>query len=64
MTYEEGRIEFNKLICAYNVEVEDIVSRAKKEGKWRPGLDSNRDLFAEVKERYRRLHAELAAQVE
>ena len=63
MTYEEGRIEFNKLIRAYNAKIEDITSRAKQEGRWRPGLDSNRNLFTEVNEKYRRLHAELVAQV-
>ena len=64
MTEEEGRVAFEELVSAYNVEEERIIAKAKREGKWRPGLDSNRDLFVDLKKIYRRLHMELVKKMD
>lgn len=63
MTNEEGRVAFMELLRAYNAEEDDIVSKAKQEGRWRSGLDSNQDLFVELKDKYKRLHAELVEKI-
>lgn len=39
---------------------DEIIARAKKEGKWAPGLDSNKELFEEAHARARKKLAEIA----
>jgi len=63
MTEEKGRAAFEELLRAYNIEEESIIAKAKREGRWRPGLDSNQDLFVDLKKKYRRLHMELVEKI-
>lgn len=45
MTKEEAKKEYMKLLAEKSIAVEKIIQAAKKQGRWEPGLDSNRDLF-------------------
>lgn len=49
MTKEEAQKEYLELLKWYVDEEDKIVERAKVEGRWRMGLDSNKDLFVELK---------------
>lgn len=61
MAEEEGHSEFLKLVDQCRAVKDAIMEKAIKDGKWRPGLDSNRELFSDVNKKSRRLHAELVA---
>ena len=43
---------------------DEIIAKAKKEGKWAPGLDSNKELFEEAHKRAREKLAEIAKKLE
>lgn len=49
VTKEEAQKEYLELLKWYVDEEDKIVERAKVEGRWRMGLDSNKDLFVELK---------------
>ena len=49
MTKEQAQKEYLELLKWYVDEEDKIVERAKAEGRWRMGLDSNKDLFVELK---------------
>lgn len=49
VTKEQAQKEYLELLKWYVDEEDKIVERAKAEGRWRMGLDSNKDLFVELK---------------
>ncbi len=49
MTKEQAQKEYLELLKWYVDEEDKIVERAEAEGRWRKGLDSNRELFVELK---------------
>ena len=49
MTKEQAQKEYLELLKWYVDEEDKIVERAEVEGRWRKGLDSNRELFVELK---------------
>ena len=56
MNKKQADIEAHKIFQERNRKAEEIVKQAKKEGKWKMGLDSNKDLFADLdKETKKRL---------
>ena len=48
MNKEQAKIEYIKIIDESIKEEERIVQEAKKNGTWKMGLDSNRELFTEL----------------
>lgn len=48
MTKEEIRKEFFKILNEYTIEADRIAKEAKENGKWLPGLDSNKGLFKDL----------------
>ena len=50
MTREQANIEAKQLAKECTRREEEIIEKAKKEGKWLPGLDSNEHLFKELKD--------------
>lgn len=48
MSKEEIRKEFFKILNEYTIEVDRIAKEAKENGKWLPGLDSNKGLFKDL----------------
>ena len=64
MDKEQAKKEFNKIIQE-TVNKEDIIEEeAKKNGKWKQGLDSNNELFKEVNEEARRKIELLASMID
>lgn len=59
MTREEARVKYESIIDERNEKADLIIQKAKAEGRWAMGLDSNKDLFKELdketKERIRQL---------
>ena len=56
MNKKQADIEAHKIFQERNRKAQEIVKQAKKEGKWKMGLDSNKDLFADLdKETKKRL---------
>ena len=53
MTRERAQQEYEKLLREWNEEEDKIIEQAKKEGRLKPGLDSNRELFVETGKKYR-----------
>ena len=49
MTKEQAQKEYLELLKWYVDEEDKIVERAEEEGRWRKRLDSNRELFVELK---------------
>ena len=64
MNKEQARKEYEKIIHETNVKCEEIIKRAKADGTWLPGLDSNNYLFKEVNDEAKEKIKELAAKVE
>ena len=54
MTKEQAKKEYEKIIHDANKKVIAITEEAKKNGTWKPGLDSNTELFEEVNEETRK----------
>ncbi|MCM1193344.1 MAG: hypothetical protein NC123_16410 [Butyrivibrio sp.] len=52
MTREQIEQEYRVLLKEWNDEEDDIMKKAKESGTWKPGLDSNRELFAGITEKY------------
>lgn len=48
MNKEQAKEEYIKIIKEANKKHDVIIKKAKEEGKWRAGLDSNKSLFKEV----------------
>ncbi len=49
MTKEQAYNEAKKVFEEDARKSKEIIEKAKKEGKWLPGLDSNRHLFKELR---------------
>ena len=52
MTREQAEQEYRKLLKDWKDEDDQIIRQAEKDGKWKPGLDSNRELFQETRNKY------------
>ena len=48
MNKEQAKIEYIKILDESIKEAEQITQEAKKNGNWKMGLDSNRELFTEL----------------
>ena len=48
MNKEQAKKEFIKIIQSRNAKVEKIIAKAQKNGTWKKGLDSNKELFKEI----------------
>ena len=64
MTKIEADIKAKEIFEEISKECDEIMEKAKAEGQWRPGLDSNNYLFKEVHERGRKRLEELAAMID
>ena len=53
MTNDEAKKEIEKLCDEYNKKEDIIVEEAKANGMYKPGLDSNRELFAEAENEFK-----------
>lgn len=52
MDREQAEQEYKKLRRQWLIESEQIIEQAKKEGRLKPGLDTNRELFAESDKKF------------
>lgn len=59
MTREQAESEYRKLLREWNDEEQRIMDEAKAAGILKPGLDSNRELFMETSEKFRKKIQEL-----
>lgn len=59
MNKKQIQEEYLNLINEKVDEENKIIADAKKTGIWKAGLDSNKELFAEIDEKYARRIAEL-----
>lgn len=53
MNKEQIQAEYLKLLSKRCDEADEIVKKAKENGTWMPGLDSNRDLFLELDKQFK-----------
>lgn len=56
--------EVEEVFAELEEERQKIIKKAKESGQWAPGLDSNKELFAEVETRAREKLAEIAKKLE
>ena len=61
MNREQAQKEYLELLNKKLDEEEKIIESAKRKGVWREGLDSNRELFAELDAEYAKKIEELKA---
>ena len=61
---EKAKEMFIQIIEEMGKEEDEIIAKAKEEGRWLPGLDSNNHLFKDVKKKYWKKVEELAKKVE
>jgi hypothetical protein len=59
MTREQIEQEYRKAMKEYLEEEDRIVKRAKEAGILKPGLDSNRELFKDASDRFKKRIQEL-----
>lgn len=64
MTKEQVEEEYRKLLRETIAEENRIMKEAKENGTWKPGLDSNKELFVEVKKEFYRKIDELKNSVD
>ncbi|MCX4341332.1 MAG: hypothetical protein OSJ72_17020 [Lachnospiraceae bacterium] len=64
MTREQANKEYRQLLHDWNEESDSIIERAKREGRLKPGLDSNRELFVETDQKYMKKIQELKDSVD
>lgn len=64
MTREQANKEYRQLLHDWNKEEDEIIEQAKREGRLKPGLDSNRELFVETKQKYMKKIQELKDSVD
>ena len=50
MNKEQAKIEYEKIIHDANKEIISAMEEAKRNGTWKPGLDTNEALFSGIKE--------------
>ena len=46
----QAKKEYEKIIHEQNEKTIAVMEEAKKNGTWKPGLDANEELFADIKE--------------
>ena len=54
MNKEQAQEEYLKLLAEKVKEEDRIMEEAKAQGKWKPGLDSNRGLFTELNQEFQK----------
>ena len=64
MTREEAKKEFQKLLEERHIAEERIYEKAVEQGRWQPGLDSNRDLFNGIKLEFEEKVNKLRSQID
>lgn len=64
MTRGQANKEYRQLLRDWNKEEDEIIERAEREGRLKPGLDSNRELFVETKQKYMKKIQELKDSVD
>lgn len=63
MNKEQAKEEYIKIIKEVNKKQDAIIKKAKEDGKWMAGLDSNKSLFKEINEKAKLELAELESQI-
>lgn len=53
MNKEQAEQEYKKLRREWVDESEQIIKKAKEEGRLKPGLDSNKELFADSDKKFK-----------
>ena len=64
MTKKEADEKAKKKFEELNQKHDEIIEQAKKEGIWKCGLDSNRELFVQVDNEAKEKLRELSSQIE
>ena len=64
MTKEEAFKKYLEILKETNEKSDIVMKQAMKEGRWLPGLDSNRHLFDEIDAEGKRKLRELVAQID
>ena len=64
MTKKEADEKAKKIFEELNQTHDEIIEQAKKEGIWKCGLDSNRELFVQVDNEAKEKLRELSSQIE
>lgn len=59
MDRQQAEQEYRNLLAEWNKEEDEIAEQAKREGIWKPGLDSNRELFKNTADKYKKKIQEL-----
>lgn len=59
MTKEQAEHEYRRLLREWNEENQRIMEEAEEAGILKPGLDSNRELFVETSEKFKKKIQEL-----
>ncbi len=59
MDRQQAEQEYRNLLAEWTKEEDEIVEQAKREGIWKPGLDSNRELFKDIADKYKKKIQEL-----
>ncbi|MCM1308051.1 MAG: hypothetical protein NC223_05575 [Butyrivibrio sp.] len=64
MTREEADAEAKKIISESNRKEDEIIAKAKADGTWVSGLDTNRELFEPIKKETWEKLQKLAAMID
>ena len=64
MTKKEADRKAEIIFKELNKKCEEIIKQAKKDGIWKSGLDSNKELFSEVKNEAKEKLRELSSQID
>ena len=63
MTKKEADEKAKMIFEDLNKKCEEIIKQAKKDGIWKSGLDSNKELFSEVENEAKGKLRELSSQI-
>ena len=64
MTKKEADRKAEIIFKELNKKCEEIIKQAKKDGIWKSGLDSNKELFFEVENEAKEKLRELSSQID
>ena len=64
MTKKEADKKAEIIFKELNKKCEEIIKQAKKDGIWKSGLDSNKELFSEVENEAKEKLRELSSQID
>ncbi len=64
MDKEQAKKEYERILAESSYEIVAIIEEAKKNGTWKPGLDTNEELFAEHTQKTKRKIEELIRTIE